>query len=245
MKKIRLLKIVFDLPISYREIDQFRGAIIQKVGQEHILYHNHDNNSPKNYRYDYPLIQYKTFGKNSNAGLICIEEGVEALHNLLAQQTWDIYINGEAKKLAIAALDLKYVTLACSEEMHNYKLYNWLALNQENFDTYQALDAIIDKMQFLEQLLGSHIISFAKGMHWQRQQHIKVTITNIPYPRNLVFKGINMLGFHVNFKCNALLPSFVGIGKGVSKGFGVIKKVPKPEKTERKKIAVTKTVQAQ
>lgn len=40
------------------EVPLFRGAVIAAVGQESsVLLHNHEGN---NYRYAYPLIQYKT-----------------------------------------------------------------------------------------------------------------------------------------------------------------------------------------
>jgi hypothetical protein len=30
------------------------------------------------------------------------------------------------------------------------------------------------------------------------------------------------MGFNVNFKTNLFLPNFIGLGKGVSKGYGVV-----------------------
>ena len=36
------------------------------------------------------------------------------------------------------------------------------------------------------------------------------------------FKNVNMLGFDVVFSTNVSLPQYVGLGKGVSLGFGMI-----------------------
>jgi len=40
--------------------------------------------------------------------------------------------------------------------------------------------------------------------------------------RNILFKGEKMLGFIGEFKVNYILPSYLGIGKGVSRGFGTL-----------------------
>lgn len=57
MKKIRTLTIIFEGEIKSYEIPAFRGAVIDKVGQENIIFHNHLNDNE--FIYKYPLIQYK------------------------------------------------------------------------------------------------------------------------------------------------------------------------------------------
>ena len=58
MTTLRLMTIQFDLPLRYDELDSFRGAIIQAVGKEHTLYHNH---SEKGYLYHYPAHSISNF----------------------------------------------------------------------------------------------------------------------------------------------------------------------------------------
>ena len=41
MKKIRVLKICFEQEIPSREIPGLRGTIIEKIGRDKILFHNH------------------------------------------------------------------------------------------------------------------------------------------------------------------------------------------------------------
>ncbi|MDD2636807.1 MAG: CRISPR-associated endonuclease Cas6, partial [Bacteroidales bacterium] len=54
-------------------------------------------------------------------------------------------------------------------------------------------------------------------------KEVKVQITNInkEYARN--FKGVKMHTINAEFKTNVLLPNYLGLGKGVSIGFGTVK----------------------
>ena len=106
-----------------------------------------------------------------------------------------------------------------------------MALNQSNFGSYQKLNNIIDKFAFLQRLLCSHIVSFAKGTGISLDQQIKVHITDVPYQYIRTFKAVPMHIFTLNFKSNFLLPSHIGLGKSVSLGFGTVvgKKVKRNE----------------
>ena len=79
----------------------------------------------------------------------------------------------------------------------------------------------------LESILTGNIISFAKGINWWVDAPIQVKITKIKELKMLEFKHKKMLAFSVNFSCNVSLPDFVGLGKGASIGFGVVKGIKK------------------
>ncbi|MBK8558282.1 MAG: hypothetical protein IPL65_22290 [Lewinellaceae bacterium] len=75
MKKIKYLTIRFKNDIGFQELRKFRGAVINVAGKENTLFHNHQNG---NFRYSYPLIQYKRI--DNKAALICLEDGVHEVH---------------------------------------------------------------------------------------------------------------------------------------------------------------------
>ncbi len=54
---------------------------------------------------------------------------------------------------------------------------------------------------------------------------IKVTILQVDEPKVYKFKNIKMMGFDIRFKSNVSLPDYIGLGKGVSIGFGMIKRL--------------------
>ena len=71
--------------------------------------------------------------------------------------------------------------------------------------------------------MTANIISFAKGIGWDVDQQIKVDITTIHNSRPVNFKRQKVMAFDLDFTMNVALPDYVGLGKGVSLGFGTVK----------------------
>jgi len=223
IKEIKLLKVIFDLPIQEKELSEFRGAIAYKV-PEHVLFHNHINAETKGglkYRYRYPLIQYKRIGEARDAGIICLEDGVEEIHKLFEQADWTLHFRG-GQKMQIKNLDLRQYHLQIMDHTRSYRLYNWLALNQKNYEHYRKLNLETEQFMYLEKILTAHILSFAKGLDWQIPAYFKVEITELLRSRAMKYKGTSLIAFTLRFKANLFLPSYIGLGKGASRGFGVV-----------------------
>lgn len=217
MKIIRLLKVCFDTEIKSYEVEAFRGAVIAKAGNEHVLFHNH---TADGFRYSYPLIQYKRIGGKPT--IICIEKGVDEIHHFFENKDWKIKISGEEKDLKIQNLNVNQFTMQVWDKNFKYSLKNWLALNSENHKKYIELDGIIEKTQFLQSLLTGNIISFAKGIEWQIDKEVSIKILEITDTKILPYKKQKMQSFDLSFSTNVFLPNFIGIGKGVSMGFGTV-----------------------
>lgn len=217
-KKLRTLLVTFSYQIPAHQVTAFRGAIIEKVGRENILFHNHlgDNR----FSYKYPLIQYKII--KDQPAIYCLEAGVEELHKLFGQKTWVVDLKGTSVKLEIDALDLKSETLIVNGQMRSYTIHRWQALNEENYRKYQALPSMIERLQMLERILVGNILSFAKGIGWHVEEKIQVKIMDMPFIKPGRVKDIKVDTFDLSFQCNVSLPDWMGLGKGVSTGFGVI-----------------------
>jgi len=218
--KIKILSVVFNFDIRKREIPAFRAAIIEKVGRENILFHNHLN---QNFRYGYPLIQYKTFRENPM--IICINEGTEDIHKFFEQTNWNIVLNGKEVSAEIKHLSFDYFYCGFSERLLKYRIENWFALNEVNFRRFVQVNNDRERIKFLERVMTGNILSFAKGIKWNIEQKIKLTIGHLPQQHSFNFKDHKMIGFNLNFTTNIILPDFIGLGKSVSRGFGVIRKV--------------------
>jgi hypothetical protein len=226
MKKIRILKVAFSPEIKASEIPAFRGAVVAKIGREHILFHNHTSDS--GFRYSYPLIQYKRMGKK--AALICIKEGVDEIHRFFEQADWTLNLNGSRKEMKIDRLNVNQFTMNVWDKDFHYSLYNWIALNSENFEKYRQSESLADKLLFLENILTANILSFAKGIGWELEKQITVNITDLLHTKKLRLKGQSVLGFDIEFKTNAFLPNHIGLGKSVSIGFGTVKELRNKKK---------------
>lgn len=219
MKKIRVLKICFEQDIPSREIPRLRGAIIEKTGRDKILFHNHIGEA--GLRYAYPLIQYKVIGRKGC--LICIDEGTDEIHAFLGQRNWDIQLGEQKMTLTIDSLLANNFTLNVWDKYFTYSIYKWLAFNEENYRKYEEVITPADKISFLEKILTGNILSFAKGVGYNVEKKFEVHIQQIQKDYFATYKGTGLQAFDLIFRTNFFLPDFIGLGKGVSTGFGVIK----------------------
>jgi hypothetical protein len=218
MKKIRVLKISFEQEIPAREIPRFRGAIIEKTNRDKILFHNHVGET--SLRYAYPLIQYKVIDRKGC--LICIDEGTDEIHAFLSQRNWDIQLGDQKLTLTIDSLAANNYTLNVWDTLFTYTIRNWLAFNEDNFIKYLQLESLIDKIAFLERILVGNILSFSKGIGYTIEKQVQLHIQNIQNEKTVSYKGNRMLALDLTFRSNFFLPDFIGLGKGVSVGFGTI-----------------------
>lgn len=217
VKKLRLLKVDFNQTLPAYEIPRFRGAVIARVGKESTLFHNHDD---EKFRYRYPFIQYKVIGKKLS--IVCVEDGVEEVFKLFSSPDWDIQIGQKDLNLSIDHIDIKQFNLQVWDHTFNYRIHNWLALNQNNYDAYRKCESLTEKIALLESVLKANILAFAKGIGWHVDKPFKLNITEMQEPRIVVFKNQKMMAFNVDFKSSIFLPNHIGLGKGVSHGFGNI-----------------------
>ncbi len=219
MVKVRLLVVRFDFELTRREIPAFRAAVVEKVGRENVLFHNHLKDG---FRYGYPVIQYKVY--RGNPAVICINEGAEEMLKFFQQPNWDMVINGRRVETQVKDIAFSYVYCGFSDRPVYYGIRNWFALNEPNFVKFIGLTGDSARRELLERILVGNIISFAGGIEWDLRERVEVSILSMHKQRFFHFKDYQMAGFDLNFKANVLLPEGIGLGKSVSRGFGVIGK---------------------
>jgi len=219
MKKIRLLLVSFDAEIKASEVPAFRAAVIEKVGKQNTLFHHHLGDDA--YLYKYPLIQYKQIRKRPT--IVCVDQGVDEIHKYFEKRSWDIKVNDRWLEMKVIKLDLNQFTLQVWNRHFNYTIHNWIALNQENTEKYNNMPTLSDRISFLEKTLTGNILSFAKGVEWTVDKQIELKILNFKEPRTVKVKTNDLVGFNLDFSTNVFLPNFIGLGKGVSKGYGIVR----------------------
>ena len=217
MHKIRILDISFENEIAAWEVPAFRGAIIETAGRENTLFHNHLG---KDYRFAYPLIQYKRIGKKPH--LVCIEDGVDEVHFFFENKQEGLMLGKRAYDLKVDSIHLNKFTLQVWDKSFNYFMQDWLPLNQKNYKAYKALNSEIEQMEFLEKIMKGNILSFAKGIDWNVDKEIKLRISDIVRTNIISVKGIKREAFTLNFSANVFLPNHIGLGRNASMGFGVV-----------------------
>lgn len=217
MKKIKVLHIQFHSDLKQNEIELFRGAVLSKMDDASVLFHNH---TVDNYRYSYPLIQYKRIYKK--ASILCLEEGTEAIGQFFSSGDFNFRLGERAVKMEVNFLKAHQYLVQIWDSMFVYRIYRWLPLNETNYQEYKKLDGIVEQCAFLEKKLIGNILSFAKGINLCLDKEIICKILQIEDPYVVSYKGTKMMTFNICFKTNISLPNYIGLGKGVSIGNGIV-----------------------
>ncbi len=207
---IRYLKIEFDQSLQAYELPYFRAAVIEKTKRKADTFHNHDGQ--EGYRYRYPLIQYKI--KDRRPCMVCLEQGTDDVHLLLGARDFSFLIGDRPCTMSIRDLQLSYVELSLKRSIQ-YTTRHYLALNQENYTTYKQLTRLVD-------MLAIHLGIFAEEVAGISKREIRCSILEIIGEKFIKYKNIYHQAVSLRFETNLTLPPYIGIGKGVSLGFGSV-----------------------
>jgi hypothetical protein len=222
--QLRLLSVAFDTPIEPWELPAFRGAVAAKAGFEHDLFHNHRDSGGFYYRL--PLIQYKH--DRGRPMLVCINEGIEALHHFFSQPDWTLSLQGRTTPVRIHRLDVHHHPLDVGERLQRYHIRQWLALNEDNYATWMRLQSLPERLFLLQQILQNQLVALLHQLGHSPERSVQVRLQALRDEKWVSYKGVKMLAFSIEFASNAFLPDYIGLGKGCSVGWGVVKKL-RPE----------------
>jgi Cas6b C-terminal domain/Cas6b N-terminal domain len=238
MKTIKILNATFDIPLLPHQLPKWRGALAEHAGWEDERFHNHQGEKSR-VHYRYPSVCYRAQGEK--AALWAFEEGVTAIQDMLLRSDGTLRMDGKTHRLRIDEFDIKDYPLSMTDIPQPYFLKNWLALNEDNFKTWDKLPSLTARTAMLEQILASNIIAFAKAIKWQPPQRLEVSLIQMRSTHTVPHKGVPMVAFDVSFSANITLPEGLGLGKAVSHGFGVVAplivKEDKKKRTRLKKEA--------
>lgn len=207
----------FDKYLLHTDVPKFRGGINNAIENPDVLCHNHYDES---LRYAYPLVQYKVLG--GKAAIVAIGEGLNIVRHFLNVPSIDIRIGEEQTQLDLAYINIKPFSLQLMDKMKTYRIQNWMPLNQDNHANYQMLEGLSEQCEFLENILVGNILSMAKGLDVTFDDLVVCRIDYISEPHLQSYKGMKMVTFNIQFKSNVFLPQWIGLGKGVSRGFGTV-----------------------
>ncbi len=218
-KYIRTLTITYDLPISQREIPLFRGAVLKSLGDKaNLLYHNHTG--ADTFRYAYPLIQYKRL--NGKAAIVCIEEGVDLIGQLLIKMPPKITLGECPNDITVEKIVPARIMVQTWENSFDYHITTWLPLNSKNYLLYKSTTSLAERIVLLEKILKGNLISMLKGVDIHLEKELTVSIRNISDSYILYNKGVALMAFNADFITNMSIPNYLGVGKNASIGYGVV-----------------------
>ena len=218
---LNILLVQFSNPIYRDEIPAFRGAIVNALQDKGAdLFHNHKE---EGLVYRYPLIQYKRI--HQKAAIVCIGEGTEAIGQFFSACDFVVNIGDRRLELEVESIKPNKVLVQVWDSIFSYTIRKWLPFNKENYEQYTKLESLAEKYAMLERLLIGNILSFGKGVGIQFDKQVDCKITAVSEPMSIMHKGVKLMGFDVAFKSNVSLPDYIGLGKGVSVGNGMVKRM--------------------
>ncbi|MFD2520362.1 CRISPR-associated endonuclease Cas6 [Emticicia soli] len=196
--------------LPYRTPQQWRSWLNDLTEWQHELLHNHKEVGGEHYRY--PLVQYR------HNGFLGINEGETLLMQLLPLLLAETQLKMDVQRDEIRMLDTT----------PQYSLYNWQPFHAENYLLWQNTKGLIERIELLQKILTGHILGFCRAIGFAiPDKSLKVKL--IGSLKELGYKKFSTqnaelwrLSFDIAFEANIQLPQHIGLGKGVSKGKGVL-----------------------
>jgi hypothetical protein len=213
------------------EIPQFRAAIIEASNRKSSLFHNHSKENGFIYRY--PLIQYKVIHKRP--AIVCLNAATDDIHYLLDKKEFNFRIKNRMMSFSIQDIHMTYINMQTWDKAFNYNILHYIPFNQERYKEYREIESEVERATYLEKQLYSHMVGILKQLGIAEPIELKCIINNILSSKYIEFKGQFHLTFNLNITTNLLLPNYIGVGKGVTVGFGIIKSIKKnPQNDDRR-----------
>jgi len=209
-----VIRFITDKPVRKTPY-QVKGVFMKQFSDEKVVPFL---NGELRDKYLYPRVQVKIL--NEQIYIVGIKEGINPVLSLIDNFSsfnfGNITINIE--KYDIEKNKDQFTT---TEKLLRYKFITpWVALNKSTIGEYRFLTNQ-EKLLFLNQLLGKNLLFIAKELGFDIKNKIftKVSINNL-IPEKIDENGWG--AFTGEFKTNFLIPSYIGLGNGITRGFGTL-----------------------
>ena len=176
-----------------------------------------------NYRNEflYPRIQVKIL--NEQIYLVGIKEGVEPIESIMKSLELLNFGNITFKVENIESEKIE-LDIGCTDKAIHYNFLSpWIALNRVNLKRYKGFSEKKSKDQtdFLRRLLSQNIAFIGKEFGLSPESRIFVDLSLESTVPKMLEDG-KAGSFNGSFNSNFVLPNYIGVGNGITKGFGVL-----------------------
>lgn len=111
--------------------------------------------------------------------------------------------------------------------MYTYRLYQYIPFRSSAYQQYCNAGSAAEQLTVLQEHLSYHIRELAERLAWPEQQQLRCGHIKHYREKKARLGGVQHLAFDLVFSTNLFIPEYVGLGRGVIKGHGVIR----PERT--------------
>ena len=220
MTKLSQLVIRFKNQINQSEIPQLIEAISNQHGAG-----NDDRGETKvpvgETPYFYPLIQCKKL--NGQAVIICIGEGTEAIGSFFASATGQLNVGD--KVLEIETVKAEKTIVQAWDNDFEFSIRKYLPFSYELYTEYQMINETNSRYRFMVKILKANILFFIKSIGIHADREIVCDVTVLEEKAKVKYKNHTFTSFDLRFRTNISLPNYIGLGIGVSHGFGTVARI--------------------
>lgn len=203
-------------PLEVCETSWFRGCIAANF-PEYDLLHNHNRGGGSVYRY--PAIQFKII--NGLGVIVAVRrQAIKILQQIFCSFPSRLRIGNKTIEVQKRTMEVSREDFGLFSESLQYQfLTPWFALNEKNASKYEYARKD-EATALLQKCLQGNFISMSKDLDYNVPDRIVTTLKL--FPKNFIFKGMEINGFQGNFTANFLIPNLLGLGKSVAKGYGCV-----------------------
>jgi len=216
--RLRILILTLESDRQIREnASKLRGFFATKFS-DYALLHQHNVDRLV---YSYPLVQYKVI--DGTPMVVGINEGAEVLKEVYDKFD-EMRLGEDVYEVVERGIFVQDVEFGLGDKIHAYEFVTpWLALNQKNYMKFYGLKSRDEQVEFLRKILTGNLLSMSKSLDYQVPDRIKCDL-QVRMMKNRL-KDVNVMAFVGRFQANFLIPDYLGVGKSVSRGFGVVRHV--------------------
>lgn len=221
---ITTIQLITPKPIRH-QAKHLRGFFGTKFPEFKML-HNHRVDG--SHILGYPKVQYKILG--NKAFIIGIDIGAELILSL-TENLKSMTLGLTQYPIVDREIDTKVDMVGAVRKPLYYQFITpWLALNPLNYRKFQTLTTWKERKELLNRTLIGNCLALAKGLEimvpFRLYAHTHLDMVDIPFKETLI------KGFVGRFKINFKIIELLGIGKGVSRGYGTVLRTPRQEKED-------------
>ncbi|WP_373550725.1 hypothetical protein [Haliscomenobacter sp.] len=212
----RIAHFTFNLPLKRHELPLWRTAFLHMfppaVGLEGL--------SPL--EGTYPLIQFCRIGKQ--AGIVAINEGVQAIKQSIAAQSWSFRWQNKEYSLGIEQIDTFNHPCTVLEKPQNYLIEAYLPFTggAKNDIAADLELSLLAQVQVLQQRVNEHLQHMTEQLALDFPYPIHAQLTHLDRSKFLSRSADSPKVYYLKCKSNLSLPAMLGIGEGMAIGLGRI-----------------------
>ncbi|MEN0005358.1 MAG: CRISPR-associated endonuclease Cas6 [Bacteroidota bacterium] len=208
-----ILHLIFEQAIAPKDLSLFSTTLLSQWSDAGELPSLRRDRSA-----GYPNIQFKVRHYFGHCRPMLFAMGMEAQFLFDALQAG--YTTLPA---AIADMRLLQLRLGTRKHFFDYQLFNYKALNATYAKQYALLTNQPSQVAFLHSCLQQHLGSLLEGLGMV-PSGILLRDIRLRRRKCIRWKGRSEYGFDLQFTTNVFLPEYIGVGRDVRCGFGVVRR---------------------